>query len=100
MPEATLSSPLSLKGRTLWCGEIELHDEKIVISGWAWDGPFRKDIPIRKITVFETWSHRRGANFRVQIDDEASVRGKIEKGLGLWQTKLETDERICFKRRH
>lgn len=100
MPEATLSSPLSLKDRTLWFGEIELYDEKIVISGWAWDGPFRKTIPIRKVTAFETWSHRKGTNFRLRIEDQASVRGTIETGLGLWQTKLETDERVHFKRRY
>lgn len=100
MSEATLSSPLSLRGRTSWFGEIELHDEKIVISGWGWDGPFREEIPIQKITAFETWSHRGGTNFRLRIENRASVRGKIKKGLGLWQTKLETDERIHFKRRH
>ncbi|WP_263785704.1 hypothetical protein [Salinibacter grassmerensis] len=99
MSEATLSSPLSLRGRTSWFGEIELYDEKIVISGWAWGGPFREEIPIRSITAFETWSHRKGTNFRLRIEDQASVRGKIKKGLGLWQTKLETDERIHFKRR-
>lgn len=100
MSEATLSSPLSLKNGTLWFGEIELHEEKIVISGWTWDGPFEKDIPIRKITAFETWANRKGPNFRLRIDGEASIQGRIEKGLGLWQNTLETDGRVQFKRRH
>lgn len=99
MSEAPLSSPLSLKDGTLWFGEIELHDEKIVISGWTWDGRFEKDIPIRKIKAFETWSNRKGANFRLRLDGEASIKGRIEKGLGLWQNTLETDERVRFERR-
>lgn len=100
MSEATLSSPLSLRDCTLWFGKIKLHEDKIVISGWTWDGPFEKDIPIRKITAFETWANRKGPNFRLQIDEGVSIQGRIEKGLGLWQNTLETDERVRFQRRH
>lgn len=100
MSEATLSSPVSLHDRTLLFGEMELHDEKIVISGWTWDGPYEKEIPIRRITAFETWSNRKGTNFRLRIDGDVSIKGRIEKGLGLWQNALETDDRIRFKRRY
>ncbi|MEF8866667.1 MAG: hypothetical protein V5A20_12990 [Salinibacter sp.] len=102
MSTATLSSPVALLDRTLWFGEIQLHDDGITISGWTWGGTFQKQIPLREITVFETWASEGTKNnyFRLRIDGEASVRGQIESDIGLWEVHMEADERVDLKRRY
>lgn len=99
MADDNLSSPVTLKNRTLWFGEIELKAEEVLISGWTWSGPTEKTIPIRSITTFETWTKREGTNFRLRINGEAPIRGRIKKGLGLWEAKMESDERVDLRRR-
>lgn len=102
-PERTtdvrLSSPAALKDRSLWFGKIELYENDIVISGWTWSGPTVERIPISNLLLFETWAEREGTNFRLEIDGELPIRGRIETGVGLWEAKMDTDERVTLKRR-
>ena len=97
--DAKLSSPVTLKGQTLWFGKIELYENEIVISGWTWSGPVAEEIPIPSLLLFETWSERQGTNFRLEIDGAPPTRGRIESGVGLWESKMETDERVDLQRR-
>ncbi len=96
---ARLSSPVTLTGRLLWFGQLQLHEDDIVISGWTWSGPTTEIIPLRDVALFETWSDRDGTNFRVEIDGTCPIRGRIQAGIGLWEAKMETDERVVLKRR-
>jgi hypothetical protein len=100
MSEPTLSSPVTLLNRTLWFGEMQLHDDEITISGWTWGGSFRRQIPIREISVFETWAGEGNNYFRLRIDGDESVQGRITAGIGLWEVQVEDDERVELKRRH
>jgi len=100
MSEPTLSSPVALLDRTLWFGEMQLRDDEITISGWTWRGSFRRQVPIREITVFETWAGEGNNYFRLRIDGDASVKGRITAGIGLWEVHMEGDERVDLKRRH
>lgn len=104
MADDNLSSPVALENKTLWFGKIELKADEILISGWTWSGPAGKAIAIRSITTFETWTEREGTNFRLkinglEINGKAPIRGRIKKGLGLWQLKMEGDERVDLRRR-
>jgi len=100
MPEAKLSSPITLKNRALWFGKIQLHDDRIVISGWTWTGPIEEKIQLSEITSLEKWSVTEGQNFRLSRDGGAPVQGRIEKGAELWALEFEDDERVELKRRH
>lgn len=100
MPVAKLSSRLTLKDRAFWFGEIELREDQIVISGWTWNGPLEKKIPIRRVTTFETWwGGQDRTNFQLVVEEGAPIRGRIEKGKGRWEAKMKTDERVDLKRR-
>jgi hypothetical protein len=100
MPTPRLSSPVTLKNCALWFGEIELHEGKIVISGWTWTGPVEKEIPLSDTTTFEKWTVQEGPNFRLHFSEGNSVFGRIEKGAGLWGLELEDDEGIKVRQRH
>jgi hypothetical protein len=100
MSEPSLSSPVTLLDRALWFGEIQLYDDEITISGWTWAGSFRRQIPIREITVFETWAGEGNNYFRLRVEGAASVQGKITAGIGLWEVQMEDDDRVELKRRH
>jgi hypothetical protein len=96
--EPKLSSPVTLKDRALWFGEIELYEDEIVISGWTWTDPVKEEIPLSNVKRFHRWPPRRkGQNFHVSREDNPSRGGRIEKGLSLWTSELE-DEGVEVKR--
>lgn len=100
MADSKLTSPLTLEDIVLWFGSIELYPDKIVISGWSWTGKTEQEIPIQNISTFEKWTNRKGPNFRIRINGEDSVYGRMEEGAELWALEMEEDERLELKRRH
>ena len=99
MTVPTLSSSVTLKDQALWFGKIKLHEGELVISGWTWIGPTVRKIPLRSVAMFETWEERDGTNFRLKMDGASPIRGRIKGGIGLWEAKMEADERVVLKRR-
>ena len=102
MPEPKLSSSVTLKDRALWSGEIELHEDKIVISGWAWTGPVEETVALSTVSRFYKWTtsaDSKRPNFRLSVNGAPSISGQI-KGAELWASELEDDERVEVKRRH
>lgn len=97
--DAKLSSSVTLTDQSLWFGKMELHENAILISGWSWSGPTTKRIPLATLVLFETWSERDGTNFRLEIDGGPPIRGRIKERLGLWEVKMDADERVHLKRR-
>lgn len=99
MPKSDLSSPVNLRGRALWFGEIELREDQISISGWSWTGPVEETISLDNVTKFYKWPpDRKGPNFRLSCESEVSLRGKM-KGAELWARQFEDEDRVEVKRK-
>lgn len=72
-----LSSPITLKNRTLWFGELKLHGNKVVVSGWTWTGPVQEEIPLSNVTEFHRWqtttSDEKGISFVLRRETGSTV---------------------------
>lgn len=94
-----LVSAARLNGRNWWFARMELRPHAVVIAGWTWGGRATERIPMDRLLLVETWAEREGTNVRFEIDGAPPLRGRIEKGLGLWEAHLDSDERVALKRR-
>jgi len=84
----------------LWFGTIELHEHKIVVSGWTWTGPVEKHVSIDDIRHVEKWTVRKGPNFRITGNGGGSIYGRIERGAKFWADAFREDDRVQLKLRH
>lgn len=99
--EAILTSPITLRNRSIWFTEIELYREGIVISGWTWTGPVTERFPAGEIDLVEKWTVTLGPNFRLRpADRRQPAFGRIHRGAKFWELALDRHERIDLQLRH
>lgn len=93
MGQPELSSPITLKNRTLWFGELKLQGNKVVVSGWTWTGPVQEEIPLSNVTEFYKWAptttDEKGTPFVLRWETGSTIRGRIEKGIAPWAMELK-----------
>lgn len=91
--EPILSSDFAPRRRSLWFGEIELYENHLAISGWAWTGYTRDAIPLEDVREVEKRVAYRGTNFVIRLEEDQDLYVRLVDGPFYWLKQFREDDR-------
>lgn len=96
-----LHSPVSLRQRSLWLGELALYEDRLTISGWKWTGAVVHPVPIAEIRKVEKRrTLPRFSNFVIRPAEHRDFYCQIEDSVFYWVKEFRDDDRMDLEVRH